>query len=222
MCALKTRLLIVVSSLFLFFLLLTYPSNYSSLLPVFKVTENPTVISQGTYGNTLTIDLTFGREDVQELINNLETPYPQFFISIEWIERSEEIIELMNKKKIPIGLLGKEGITYIEDKGLFDREVERFEKAIGKKPLWFRTIDYEFPYELQKQAWAHEINSLGSSKYWLEEFPKLEKGDIITVPLHQQERVDIKELSKILQTTDFVTIEQNIFELKVKTKSYPN
>ena len=214
--------MVISSSVFLFFLLLLYPNNYSSLLPVFQVTENPSVISKGSYGNTITIDLTFGREDIGELIQNLKAPYPQFFISIEWIERSEDIIKLMNDKKIPIGLLGKEGFTYIEDKILFEEEISRFEKAIGKKPQWFRTMDYEFPYELQKQAWEQEVNLLGSSKYWTKGMPELEKGDILTVPLHQEERVDLKELSKILQSKDFISIEQNIFEMKVKTKSYPN
>lgn len=222
MCvSLKTKALLVglliVSGLFLF----SVPKNFSSLLPVFQLTEKPTVISKGSYGNTITIDLTFGKSDIEKLVNDLQAPYPHFFISIEWIERSEHIIELMKEKNVPISLLGQNGLTYIENPRLFEKEVERFEKAIGERPLWFRTIDYEFPIELQKMAWEQEVNLLSSSKYWSNKAPKLEKGDILTLPLHQEERIDMQQLTKILQNKELITIEQNIFGLKVKTKTYP-
>lgn len=209
--------LLIVLGLFLF----DVPKNYSSLLPVFQLTEKPSVISKGSYGTTVTVDLTFGKDDIQKFVTNLQAPYPHFFISIEWIERSEDIIEVMQEKNIPISLLGKNGVTYIENPALFEKEVRRFEQVIGEKPLWFRTSDYEFPVELQKKSWEQEVNLLSSSKYWDNKIPKLEKGDILTVPLQQEERVDIQQLIKLLQSKEFITIEQNIFGLKVKTKTYP-
>lgn len=222
MCvSLKTKFLITITSVLLFLLLLFAPNTYSTLLPVFQVTEKPSVISKGTYGNTVTIDLTFGREDVEALVEGLKAPYPHFFISIEWIERSEPIIKIMQDKKIPISLLGKEGSQYIEDRSLFKKEIDRFEEAIGVKPDWFRTSDYEFPIELQKEAWKEEVNLLGSTIVLGDSVPKLEKGDILTVPLHQEKRIDTVQLAKYLKTQPFVSIEQNIFNMKMKTKSYP-
>ena len=82
---------------------------------------------------------------------------------------------------------------------MFEKEVEQFEKVIGERPLWFRTIDYEFPIELQKMAWEQEVNLLSSSKYWSNKVPSFEKGDIITIPLHQNERIDIQQLTKFVQ-----------------------
>ena len=219
---LKTKLLLVGSAILFLLFMLVIPSNFSSKLPIFQITEKPTVISKGSYGNTVTIDLTFGKEEIETLIKNLKAPYPQFFMSIEWIERSETIIEQMKEMNIPIGLLGQDGVKYIENTSLFEKEVKRFEVAIGEKPLWFRTKDYEFPVELQKFAWQEEVNLLGSSKYWREGTPTLEKGDILSVPMHQDERVEIQQLTKFLQTQPFVTIEQNIFELNMKKKSYPD
>ena len=127
----------------------------------------------------------------------------------------------MKEKNVPISLLGTSGATYIENPTLFEKEVERFEQAIGERPLWFRTIDYEFPIELQKKAWEQEVNLLSSSKYWSNKVPVLEKGDILTVPLHQEERIDIQQLVKFVKSKKIITIEQNIFGLKVKTKTYP-
>ena len=222
MCvSLKTKLLITITSVLLFLLLLFAPNTYSTLLPVFQVTEKPSVISKGTYGNTVTIDLTFGREDIETLVEDLNAPYPHFFISIEWIERSEPIIKMMQDKKIPISLLGKEGLLYTEDRSLFKKEIDRFEAAIGVKPDWFRTSDYKFPVELQKDAWKEEVNLLGSTLVLGNHVPKLTKGDILTVPLHQEERIDTIQLAKYLRSQPFVSIEQNIFNMKMKTKSYP-
>lgn len=222
MCPLKRLAVLVGLVIVLGLVLFNVPKQMPSLLPVFQLTEKPAVISKGSYGNTITIDLTFGRDDVEKFVTELQAPYPHFFISIEWIERSEEIIEVMKDKNIPISLLGKNGSTYIENPTLFKKEVKQFEQVIGEKPLWFRTIDYEFPIELQKDAWGQEVNLLSSSKYWSNKVPSFEKGDILSIPLHQNERIDIQQLTKIVQSTEMITIEQNIFGLKVKTKTFPN
>jgi len=221
-CPLKKLAVLVGLVIVLGLVLFNVPKQMPSLLPVFQLTEKPAVISKGSYGNTITIDLTFGRDDVEKFVTELQAPYPHFFISIEWIERSEEIIEVMKDKNIPISLLGKNGSTYIENPTLFKKEVKQFEQVIGEKPLWFRTIDYEFPIELQKDAWGQEVNLLSSSKYWSNKVPSFEKGDILSIPLHQNERIDIQQLTKIVQSTEMITIEQNIFGLKVKTKTFPN
>lgn len=218
---LKIKLLLVGSLILLFFLVFIVPRNYPSILPVFQITEKPTVISKGSYGKTVTIDLTFGKEEIETLLENLEAPYPHFFISTEWMERSEPIIQHMKEKNIPIGLLGKDGAIYIEDLSLFQKEVNQFEKIIGDKPLWFRTKDYQFPVELQEAAWQQEVNLLSSSKYWDEKIPALSKGDILSIPLHQDERIEIQQLIKFLKSEPFLTIEQNIFDLKMNTRTFP-
>lgn len=218
---LKTKLFLLGSLTLLIILLFVIPRNYPSLLPVFQLTEKPTVISKGTYGKTVTLDLTFGKEEIETLLESLKAPYPHFFISTEWMERSGSILKLMEEKNIPIGLLGKDGASYIENPDLFQQEVGRFEKVMGEKPLWFRTVDHQFPVELEKMAWQQEVNLLGSSKYWDGEIPVLVKGDVLSIPLHQDERVEIKELTKFLNSQSFLSIEQNIFGLKMNTKTYP-
>ena len=220
----KKRLLFIMTPLLLLTLFFIIPQNFPSLLPVFKITEKPTIISKGTHGVTVTIDLTFGKEDIEGLIKSLETPYPHFFMSNDWIERSDSLIELMKEKNIPIGLLGQDGASYIENPTLFKKEIERFEGSIGRAPQWFRTRDYEFPVELQETAWKYEVNLLGSSKYWIEgeTNPKLQQGEILSIPLHQDERIDIKQITQLLKSDSYLTIEQNIFGLKIKTKTLPD
>ncbi|TQR18894.1 hypothetical protein [Psychrobacillus vulpis] len=219
----KTKLLLVVAMVFFFSLFFIIPNNYSSILPVFQLIEKPTVVSKGAHGKTVTIDLTFGKEDMETFLKNLEAPYPHFFISEDWIKRSPTLIKVMKEKNIPISLLGQEGAKYIEDPTLFKKEIDQFEKLVGEIPLWFRTKDYEFPVELQKTAWEYEVNLLSSSMYWVEgePNPKLQKGDILSVPLHQEERMDMKQLNQLLKSDSFLSIEQNIFGLTTKSKAIP-
>lgn len=204
-------------------LFIIMPKNFSSLLPVFQMTEKPNVISNGTYGKTITIDVTFGEEGMESFLNSLETPYPHFFLSNEWIERSSSLIQIMKDKNIPIGLLGQEGAAYMENPSLFQKEIKRFKQSIGETPLWFRTKDYEFPAELQEVAWKHEVNLLSSSKQWMQSnpTPKLEQGDVLSVPLHMEEQIELKQLIQLLKSDSFLSIEENIFGLQTKTKKFP-
>lgn len=187
------------------------------------MTEKPNVISNGTYGKTITIDVTFGEEGMESFLNSLETPYPHFFLSNEWIERSSSLIQIMKDKNIPIGLLGQEGAAYMENPSLFQKEIKRFEQSIRETPLWFRTKDYEFPAELQEVAWKHEVNLLSSSKQWMQSnpTPKLEQGDVLSVPLHMEEQIELKQLIQLLKSDSFLSIEENIFGLQTKTKKFP-
>ncbi|ALC87364.1 hypothetical protein AM499_17210 [Bacillus sp. FJAT-22090] len=220
----KTKLLLIGTVLVFLSLFFIIPNKYSSMLPVFQLTEEPTVVSKGSHGKTITIDLTFGKEDIETFIKSLQAPYPHFFISIDWIKRSPSLIKIMKEKSIPISLLGQDGLKYIEDPNLFKKEIDEFEQSVGELPLWFRTKDYEFPMELQKTAWENEVNLLSSSKYWMEgdPFPKLEKGDILSVPLHQEERIDIKQLNQLLKSDSLLSVEQNIFGLTTKSKTIPD
>lgn len=219
----KTKLILISSLTLLITTFFIMPNNFSSILPVFQMTEKPSIISKGSHGKTITIDLTFGKEDVESLLNSIETPYPHFFLSNEWIERSPSLIQVMKDKNIPIGLLGQEGAKYIENPAIFKEEIDQFEKSIGETPLWFRTKDYEFPVELQELAWKYEVNLLSSSKQWIEgdPNPKLEQGEILSVPLHQEERIELKQITQLLKSDSFLSIEENIFGLKTKKKTFP-
>ncbi|WP_391205572.1 hypothetical protein [Psychrobacillus sp. L4] len=219
----KSKLLLIVTLFVFVSLFFIIPNKYSSMLPVFQLVEKPTVVSKGSHGKTITIDLTFGKEDMEVFLKGLEAPYPHFFISNDWIDRSPALIQIMKEKSIPISLLGQEGKKYIDDPSLFKKEIDQFEQTIGEVPLWFRTKDYEFPIELQKTAWKYEVNLLSSSKYWVEGIQKikLENGDILSIPLHQEERMDIKQLNQLLKSDSFLSIEQNIFGLTTKSKTIP-
>ena len=83
-----------------------------SFTSVFRVTEEPAAITRGTYGSALTVNISFGDDEVEQWIQELKKPYPLLLIDMEWAERFPETVRLINEKNIPVGLLGDEGHAY--------------------------------------------------------------------------------------------------------------
>lgn len=204
------------------FSILIFIQQEDELVSVFRVTEQPDVITSGSNGMTLTVDLSFGREDVEEWISTMEKPYPLIFLDAKWIERSPTIVEIITTKKVPVGLLGSEGEMYEESPELLTKEIKTFEQAFGKRPLWFRTVDYEFPKELKGKVWDLEMNMVSASVFWTKgKLPKVDDGDIVSTPLHQKERVSFKKLMELQKAHPYQTIEETLFAFKTNTKTYP-
>lgn len=189
---------------------------------VFKATKQPDVIASGSNGMTLTVDVSFGREDVDEWITTLEKPYPLLFLDADWIDRSPTIVKKIVSKKIPTGLLGSKGKMYEESSKLLIKEMKVYEEAFGVHPLWFRTVDYEFPNELKELVWDQEMNMVSASVFWSNgKLPKVNDGDIASLPLHQKNRISFDELKTIQKAYPFQTIEETLFAFKTETKTYP-
>ena len=105
---------------------------------------------------------------------------------------------------------------------LFIEQLEQFEKIFGVKPLWFRTIDEVFPTTLHSMLWEAEINALGSSVVWNGgDLPAITKGEIISVPHHRENRVNLAELKRLDKDRTFISVEAMLFGTKVNIKKIP-
>lgn len=194
----------------------------SSLISVFRVTKEPVAITRGTYGSALTVNISFGDDEVEQWIQTLEQPYPLLLLDLDWAERFPETTRLIIEKNIPTGLLGLEGNSYEADGSLLIEQVEQFERLFEKKPLWFRTIDEVFPPFLHTLLWEAEINALSSSVIWTGgEIPPVIEGEIISIPHHRKERLYLPELKRLTESRDFQTIEEVLFGPIGKTKKLP-
>lgn len=210
---------IICSGLFLFF---TPLPEQASLTSVFRVTEEPAVITRGTNGSALTVNLSFGDLEVEQWIRELNTPYPFLFVDVDWANRFPETIKLINEKNIPVGLLGHAGNDYDQNTGLFIGQLEQFQALFGTKPLWFRTADEVFPHSLQMMLWEAEVNALGSSVSWKgADPPPVAPGEIISVPHIREERTDLTTLHKLYDSRTFQPLEDVLFNTAVKTKKIP-
>lgn len=213
-------LFVTVSGLFLLFPPL--PHNYS-LTTVFRVTEEPVAITRGTYGSALTVNISFGDDEVKDWIEELKKPYPTLFIDTEWAGRFPETIRIINEKNIPTALLGQNGIAYEGDAELFLSQLEQFEDIFGVKPLWFRTADEVFPYFLLEILWESEVNAIGSTFMWSGgDIPPMTEGEIISIPHHRENRTNLLELKRLSDSRDFQSIEDVLFGAQGKMKKFPN
>ena len=215
----KKRILITLIIVFVFLIFIQQKEQWTS---VFRVTEQPDVLMKGNHGVTLTVDLSFGREDVDDWITNLEKPYPLLFLDADWMERSPLIVKKIKEKNIPVGLLGQESKNYEENLALLKKEIEIFQSEFGVVPLWYRTKDNIFPEPLKQQVWDSKINMVSSSIKWTAgDPPTIQKGDIVSVALHQKTRVSLKELTAFQKAHPFVSIEETLFGYKKQTKTIP-
>ncbi|MGM9921544.1 MAG: hypothetical protein ACI33O_09875 [Bhargavaea sp.] len=210
----------------LFFLftafVLVRSSDGGPLIPVFNITQEPDVIVQGSHGAALTVDLSFGDSEVKAWLEELQAPYPLIFADPAWLERSPDLVELMIDRNIPVALLGAEGKRYEDEPKLLDEQIAVFEDHFGRKPLYFRTTDEEFPKTLQKQLFEAEVNALGSTMRWDGgKLPKKREGLILSVQHHQEERTDLKKVSELLSANEFQAIEDVLFGVETKERKFP-
>lgn len=89
--------IIFITCLGLFILLPPLPEQ-ASLTSVFRLTEEPAVIVQGTSGSALTVNISFGDVEVEQWIQGLSKPYPLLFVDMDWAERFPETVRLIAEK----------------------------------------------------------------------------------------------------------------------------
>ena len=223
-CVLKVKLFILTVILTAAVLFFTQIPGADSLKAVFRLTDEPgDVIVRGISGSALTINISFGEDEVEQLIHELQTPYPVLFLDMEWAERFPDIVSLIKKKNIPIGLLGHAGEDYEQNIPALMEQIEKFDAHFGSKPLWFRTSDEQFPLSLRNALWDIEVNALGSTVKWIDgEPPPVLEGEIISLPHHREERIRLASLKKLNETREYKALENVLFTMSVKTKRIPD
>lgn len=187
------------------------------------MTEKPTTIVRGVSGSALTMNISFGDEPIETWIDELQKPYPLLFVDMEWAKRFPKTIQLIQQKKVPVGLLGHEGVDYESDEQLIKKQLKTYEKIFKEKPLWFRTSDEFFPESLHATLWDEKINALGSTFTWTGgEVPPIKEGEIISISYSKEEKIDFQDLQTLMENRNFKTIEDVLFGSIGKTKKIPN
>lgn len=216
-----TRKVSVLLTLVLVSMLFIMPKN-SPLHSVFRLSETPMIITKGHYGYSYMLEISFSHESLLPWLSQLEEPLPLLLLDSKWIQRSPNEIQFIQEKQFPVGLLGQNGEDY-ENLQQLQKEIAIFEQTFSNKPLWFATRDYALTDEMQKYLYAEEINVLAPSVIWKpdREDLKLSEGMIVSIPFHEETVVDLEAINMFLHDYDFLTIEENLFGYKMKTKSSP-
>ncbi|WP_211284624.1 hypothetical protein [Rummeliibacillus pycnus] len=203
-------------------LLLIFIPSKNSIIEVFRLTDEPNVITKGTYGMSLTIDLSYADAQFIEWLNEIKTPYPLLMVDTDLLKRSPTLVKVIQSKNIPIGLLGKSSDFYEMNPSQLEKDISTFSTIMKQPPLWFRTKDYIFLPGVTKVLWKEQINMLAASKIQTSQDDlKLSKGDIVSIPYHQEERLQLKQIDRLIERNSFQSIEQTIFGYSIKTKKSP-
>lgn len=213
----KLLVTLVLALLLIFFI---YPQK-NSIISVFRMTDEPLVISKGHYGQSLIVEISFSHDGLLEWLKSLNKPYPLLMLDADWINRSPEIVELIKERNIPTGLLGGNGDKDYSIKKL-NKELAVYEKHFNNKPLWFMTSDFEFPSELKQAVFNEQINLVSPSFIYTkgDNYQK-SKGAIVSYQLSEQTKPNFKDLTKFMETQKFIPIEENIFGYSIKTRKMP-
>ncbi len=213
----------LISLLFIVTLFVFLKPINSTMISVFNIANAPVVVTKGHYGTSLIVEISFSDDSLLEWLQTVKEPYPLLLLDTDWIKRSPEHIKIIQERKLPTGLLGPEDSTDEPvDIALIEKDINTYEKYLKEKPLWFATRNHQYSQDLQKSLFQQQMNLLSPSLIWQgEKTPKLQKGDFVFFPLHQNNKIPFKDLNKLIQQNKFMSIEENIFGYKVQTKKSP-
>ncbi len=200
-------------------LLFVYPQK-DTLTSVFRMTEQPLVISKGNYGQSLIVEISFTHDGLTEWLQSLKQPYPLLMLDAAWIDRSPKVVKIIKERNIPTGLLGGKGAEDYSIKA-FNKDLSIYQKHFKNKPLWFMTSDYEFDSALQQAVFEEEINLVSPSILLTNEKYKKEKGALVTWKLNEQSKPKFDDITNLIEKQKFISLEENIFGYTIKSKKLP-
>lgn len=216
----KTLLLLCLILLaFVFF----KPIN-STMISVFSITDSPTVITKGHYGTSVVVEVSFSDESLLEWLTTVNEPYPLLLLDTDWIKRSPKHMEIIQKRKLPTGLLGPmDSEDEPLDTNLLKEEISIYEQHFTSKPLWFATRNHQYSQGLQKALFQQQVNILSPSIIWQgnKTAPTLQKGDFLFISLHENNKVSFSKFNQLLEKNNFISIEENIFGYTIQSKKSP-
>ena len=211
---------VLVSFILCLFLIFFYFDEKNSNLPVFQLTDTPSIITKGQFGASLIVELSYSHEGIEDWLTDLHEPYPLFLVQSDWLLRSPELVRLLIEKNIRVGLLGSPSDQY-KDNELLKKQLAIFEKTFYKKPLWFSTADYMMDESMQTTLHELEINLIAPTHSFPIEESQIDEGVFVSIPLHRDEFVSFDEINQFMKKHSFVSVEQNIFGYEISTKRFP-
>lgn len=193
-----------------------YYSYTNKQLPVFLMTEEPNVVAKGHNGHVFLVELHFEHDGLLDFINSEQSRNILFLVDPALLKRADHLVEALKSKQRATGLLGSSFDT-------IQQEIAVYEQAFKQKPLWYMPQGYTYTDELRQRLFNEQINMLAPSLIIQNNsFPKkIEKGDILSLPLYKENKVDFTALSNWMKKYQFISIEESLFGYSIKTKKSP-
>lgn len=200
------------------------PQQTNNMIQTFSINNNEAPITKGNTGFSLIFLLTFNNKNLLSFIESPKSENSTFLVDVSFIERNSEIIEVLRKKNRSVGLLGQNSSLYEEDSSLLKEELNIFLKHFDTLPLWFTTKDYLFTEPMLDELYSNGVNAIGPTITLLDStnINNLEKGSFIYIPIDSSNTYYKNEIDLLTSNRNYTSIEDNIFNIQIRSKDSPS
>lgn len=192
----------------------------SQLKPeAFRIATKPSLISKGTFGQSVTIEISYSYPELEKWISSIQNNNDiLFLLQYEWLERSSDYIKLFKEKKAITGLL----IDNAQSESSINKHIQLYTDMFEQPPIWAACSPDPCSDQVVQHLFDKKINSIAPSVYieQLDDFKQLKKGDIASYRIVRGTPPPTSILTQIT-TYPFISIEQNILGITLETKRYP-
>lgn len=184
----------------------------------FNVHSSPTYISGGSNGHSLVVEVSYTNDQFETLFNNLSGKPVVLLIEQQWFERSPKQLKKIKDYKFEIGLLLSNEMTSEE----IDEFIQKATTYFNQNIVWAGCFETVCSQSILQYLYEQQINTLAITHY-IEEGEKLEElpqGTIAAIQLKDHTTLS-EEAIKKLNAYPFISLEDNIFRLSVRSKRIP-
>lgn len=196
-----------------------FPKN-DSIIPVFLIDEEPSVLKKGNYNRAMLLGISFEHDELQSFIVKNKEQLITYFITPDLLDRSPTLVQTLKKHKPVVALLGSTYEKYEEDPLLLNKEIETFNSHLGFTPMYFMTEDYMYTKELLNTLFKKQINAIAPSQVYDKDI-KLKEGQFVYVALNEETQINWNELQGFINKHKFTSIEETIFDATISSSSSP-
>lgn len=206
--------LIYTLSLTFFCFLVIYFSPFSSAT---KIIVEPSFISKGTNGYSLIIEIDYSTQELPTILKELKDKNALLLLESNWIERSPGYLKQIKELRYDTGIL----LHYEDSIETAITAINTYQASFNKNVLWAVCAPVQCNDKLKQFLFEQQINLLNPS-IQIEHLtiPKLNKGDIISMPITRESKYPTSLLTE-LKSIPFISIEDNVTGLTVNSKRYP-
>lgn len=179
-------------------------------------------IAKGINGYSCIYLLTFKHESLMPYLKTAESKKGLYLLDLSFIERNEDVLDLLIEQNYPIGLITKsDSDSFNSD--VLQKELELFKSKTGAHPLWVTTLNGEFSDELLQASHAATINIVAPNLHFNPSLTPstLPNGSFLFIKGDQNFNFNSKEHLQLISSPKVRSIEENIFNIKTTDKNMP-
>lgn len=184
----------------------------------FSLTNSPTSISKGTYGNALVVEISYSPTYLHSFLESYSNRNTLFLLTDEWIKRSPDEVKLMKLNQLNTGVLIPNNLSSEEVSLLLKRYYDTFDNDA----IWASCSPSPCSTQLINLLYKKQINIVDPIITLLtqQQLKDIKEGDIVRIEVSRDNYLPLKDFQYILQKP-FVSIEENLLGIKVNTQRFP-